>query len=148
MTTTIQAVFENGVFRPLAPLSLPEGQQVQVVIAAEEIRAENAASILAEIASMPVEGGGDPFTSRDHDKSSMAGLLAMLSSIRRFGSVVRGGLFLGMRITGKPRSGSGKNENPLVTKDYLSTKRSRFFERVERNSGAIASGKPDSSVVD
>jgi predicted DNA-binding antitoxin AbrB/MazE fold protein len=36
MTTTIQAVFENGVFRPLAPLSLPEGQQVEVVIATED----------------------------------------------------------------------------------------------------------------
>ena len=35
MSTTIQAVFEHGVFRPLAPLSLPEGQQVQVVIAVE-----------------------------------------------------------------------------------------------------------------
>ncbi len=69
MSTTIQAVFENGVFRPLAPLSLPEGQQVQVVIAVEGTTApENAASILAEIAAMPVEGEGDPFTSRDHDK--------------------------------------------------------------------------------
>ncbi len=38
MSTTIQAVFENGVFRPLAPLSLPEGQPAQVVIAAEETR--------------------------------------------------------------------------------------------------------------
>jgi hypothetical protein len=36
MSTTVQAVFANGVFRPLAPLSLPEGQQAQVVIAAEE----------------------------------------------------------------------------------------------------------------
>ena len=37
MTTTVQAVFENGVLRPLAPLSLPEGKQVQVVIAMEEV---------------------------------------------------------------------------------------------------------------
>ena len=36
MSTTIQAVFENGVFRPLTPLSLPEGQQAQVVVAIEE----------------------------------------------------------------------------------------------------------------
>jgi predicted DNA-binding antitoxin AbrB/MazE fold protein len=36
MSTTIDAVFENGVFRPITPLSLPEGKQVQVVIAAEE----------------------------------------------------------------------------------------------------------------
>jgi len=38
MSTTVQAVFENGVFRPLAPLSLPEGQQAQVLIAVEETR--------------------------------------------------------------------------------------------------------------
>ncbi len=69
MSTTIQAVFENGVLRPLAPLDLTEGQTVHVVIAAEEITGpKNAASILAGIAAMPVEGGGDPFTSRDHDE--------------------------------------------------------------------------------
>jgi predicted DNA-binding antitoxin AbrB/MazE fold protein len=32
MTMTLQAVFENGVFRPVVPLSLPEGQQAQVVV--------------------------------------------------------------------------------------------------------------------
>jgi predicted DNA-binding antitoxin AbrB/MazE fold protein len=37
MTMTLQAVFENGVLRPLAPLSLPEGQQVQVLVAVEDV---------------------------------------------------------------------------------------------------------------
>jgi predicted DNA-binding antitoxin AbrB/MazE fold protein len=36
MTMTLQAVFENGMLRPLAPLSLPEGQQVQVMVAIED----------------------------------------------------------------------------------------------------------------
>ncbi len=36
MSTTIQAVFESGVLRPLAPLNLPEGQRVQVIIASDE----------------------------------------------------------------------------------------------------------------
>ena len=36
MTMTLQAVFENGVLRPQAPLSLPEGQQVQVLVSMEE----------------------------------------------------------------------------------------------------------------
>ncbi len=53
MTTPIQAVFENGVFRPLAPLSLPEGQQVQVVIAVMEIAN-------TEISSAPIERANDP----------------------------------------------------------------------------------------
>ena len=69
MSTTIQAVFENGILRPLVPLDLTEGQTVQVVIAVEEIAgSEDATSILAEIAALPIEGGGDPFTSRDHDQ--------------------------------------------------------------------------------
>ncbi len=37
MTMTLQAVFENGVLRPLAPLSLPEGQQVQVLVSMEDV---------------------------------------------------------------------------------------------------------------
>ena len=37
MTMTLQAVFENGVLRPLAPLSLPEGQQVQVLVSREDV---------------------------------------------------------------------------------------------------------------
>lgn len=69
MTTTIQAVYENGVLRPLSPLGLSEGQQVRVIVASEGLpTAEGVASILAEIAALPVEGSGDPYTSRDHDQ--------------------------------------------------------------------------------
>jgi predicted DNA-binding antitoxin AbrB/MazE fold protein len=69
VTTTIQAVYENGVLRPLTPLALSEGQRVRVVVASEEATpVQSAASILAEIAALPVEGCGDPFTSRDHDR--------------------------------------------------------------------------------
>ena len=69
MTATIQAVFENGVLRRLSPLDLDEGQTVEVLIADKEtVAAEDAATILGEIAALPVEGGGDPWTSRDHDQ--------------------------------------------------------------------------------
>ena len=37
MTMTLQAVFENGVPRPRSPLSLPEGQQVQVRVSMEDV---------------------------------------------------------------------------------------------------------------
>ena len=30
--TTIQAIYENGVFRPLGPVDLPEGSSVRVVV--------------------------------------------------------------------------------------------------------------------
>ncbi len=69
MTTTIHAVYENGVLRPLTPLGLSEGQRVRVTVAAEETPGvAGAAAVLAEIAALPVEGSGDPFTSRDHDR--------------------------------------------------------------------------------
>ena len=69
MTTTIEAIYENGVLRPLSPLSLPEGQHVQVSVASDEpAQPQDVASILREIASLPVEGPSDPFTSRDHDR--------------------------------------------------------------------------------
>ena len=69
MTTIIEAVYEKGMLRPLTPLALSEGQRVQVSLAAEEpMPPRSAGAILAEIASLPVEGAGDPFTSRDHDR--------------------------------------------------------------------------------
>jgi predicted DNA-binding antitoxin AbrB/MazE fold protein len=69
MTTSIDAIYENGILRPLAPLALPEGQRVHVVVAADEMAGgEGSAAILAEIAAMPPEAPADPSTSRDHDK--------------------------------------------------------------------------------
>jgi predicted DNA-binding antitoxin AbrB/MazE fold protein len=32
MAKTIEAVYENGVFKPLEPVTLPEGQRVQVTL--------------------------------------------------------------------------------------------------------------------
>jgi predicted DNA-binding antitoxin AbrB/MazE fold protein len=49
MTMTVQAVFENGVLRPLIPLGLSDGQQVQVLVATEsEIGAESLQETLSE----------------------------------------------------------------------------------------------------
>lgn len=38
MSKTIKAVYENGVFRPLEPVKLPEGEHVQVTV--PEVAAE------------------------------------------------------------------------------------------------------------
>jgi predicted DNA-binding antitoxin AbrB/MazE fold protein len=35
MSTNLEAVYENGVFRPLQPVQLPEHQRVMVTIASE-----------------------------------------------------------------------------------------------------------------
>lgn len=70
MTKQFTAVFENGVLRPKEPIALLEGTEVEVVIVQEEEESgsRRSAEILAEIAALPIEGSGDPFTSRDHDK--------------------------------------------------------------------------------
>jgi predicted DNA-binding antitoxin AbrB/MazE fold protein len=68
MATTIEAVYEHGILRPLTPLSLREGQRVQVQLTPEEAaQVISPASVLAEIAAMPVEDRCDPSTSRYHD---------------------------------------------------------------------------------
>lgn len=70
MATTVEAVYEGGVLRPVEPLSLPEGARVEVIIivreAAEERRTP--ADILAAIAALPMEPGGEAFSGRDHDR--------------------------------------------------------------------------------
>jgi predicted DNA-binding antitoxin AbrB/MazE fold protein len=70
MTIHCTAIYENGVLRPLAPTGLMSGEKVEVIIVSERRNPaqRTPADILAAIAAMPVEGSGDPFTSRDHDK--------------------------------------------------------------------------------
>ena len=70
MSTSIAAVFENGAFRPTAPLALAEGTRVELIVVTKEIEASNgnaAAAILACIAALPTTGG-DPSTSKNHDQ--------------------------------------------------------------------------------
>jgi predicted DNA-binding antitoxin AbrB/MazE fold protein len=71
MKTSITAVFEAGLLRPMTPLSLPEGTRVELIIISNERNGKkpirSAANILAEIAALPTSGG-DPRTSQDHDQ--------------------------------------------------------------------------------
>jgi predicted DNA-binding antitoxin AbrB/MazE fold protein len=51
MTRTVEAVYENGVFRPLQPVELAEGQRVQVTLPlppAGPISPEKARELLRE----------------------------------------------------------------------------------------------------
>lgn len=70
MTVHFTAIVENGVLRPTQPIALPEGARVEVTVesAPPEPEARAAAEILSAIAALPIEGGGDPHTGRDHDK--------------------------------------------------------------------------------
>lgn len=77
MDQTIPAIFDSGVFRPLQPVDLADGTQVQIQLPAskpefsvEDLARQQAAiaEFLDEMASLPVEGPDDGFSGRDHDK--------------------------------------------------------------------------------
>ena len=67
MTTTIEAVYERGVLRLKEPVAIEDGTIVEVTITTSEPSGETPAEILSAIASLPVEGNGQPFSGRDHD---------------------------------------------------------------------------------
>lgn len=70
MTTTIQAVYEGGVFRPVHEVSLTEGTQVEVSIpaAAPPRQAKGVAARLAQIAQKARASGQPDSASREHDE--------------------------------------------------------------------------------
>ena len=69
MTKEIEAVYEQGMIRPLQPLELPEGARLDLIVITHEQTETNgkAAEILAEIAALPLEGSSDTFAGREHD---------------------------------------------------------------------------------
>lgn len=84
MSHTIPAIFDEGVFRPLKPVDLPEGTPVVVQLetpipspseksdelSPEDLARQQAriAEFLEKMAAIPEEGPDDGFSGRDHDK--------------------------------------------------------------------------------
>lgn len=70
MTTRFTAVFEHGVLRPTTPVALAEGAKVDVIVVDRDVQpgGRPPAEILAEIAALPLEPGGQRFNGRDHDQ--------------------------------------------------------------------------------
>ena len=70
MSTSVEAIYENGVFRPIQHVDLAEGTRVEVIVIPREPppRKRMPAEILAEIAAMDVESEAEGFSGRDHDK--------------------------------------------------------------------------------
>jgi len=66
----VEAVKEGGVLRLIQPTYLAEGTRVDVIVITQEPTAEGRmpADILATIAALPMEDGGEEFSGRDHDK--------------------------------------------------------------------------------
>jgi predicted DNA-binding antitoxin AbrB/MazE fold protein len=69
MTKQIEAVYENGVLRPVHPINIPEGEHLKLIVIThqEAPKNGNVAASLAEIAALPIEGDSDTFSGRDHD---------------------------------------------------------------------------------
>lgn len=70
MTRTIKAVFEHGIFRPVEPIALAEGQSVDIKVPDERVypSAQVVLQTLLEIAAIPEFPPDDGLTSVDHDK--------------------------------------------------------------------------------
>lgn len=70
MTTKLEAIYEHGVLKPIQPVSLAEGTRVEVILITPDVEpgANPVADMLAEIASLPLEGGTEPFSGAEHDK--------------------------------------------------------------------------------
>lgn len=69
MSKQIPAIYEKGVIRPLGPVALAEGEELDVVLLPRSKRTrQNPASILADIAGLPLEGEQDAFSGADHDQ--------------------------------------------------------------------------------
>ena len=79
MNHKIPAIFDAGVFRPLEPVDLADGTQVQVQVSTaeplvelspEELTRRQATIVefLAKMEAIPDEGPDDGFSGRDHDK--------------------------------------------------------------------------------
>jgi predicted DNA-binding antitoxin AbrB/MazE fold protein len=71
--TVANAIYENGVFKPIQPVSLPEGARVELTIVPYPMARDgkSPAEILERIANLPgneEEDQGDNFSGEDHDE--------------------------------------------------------------------------------
>ena len=71
MTKQIEAVYENGVLRPVQPIELPEGERIDLIIITRDAAKPQhgtPAKSLAEIAALPLESSADGFSGAEHDQ--------------------------------------------------------------------------------
>ena len=70
MTTTVEAIYEQGVLRLKEPISLADGTRVEVIVITRD-PAEGKASpaqILSDTSALPETSEGN-FNGRDHDRA-------------------------------------------------------------------------------
>jgi predicted DNA-binding antitoxin AbrB/MazE fold protein len=68
--TKVHAIFEKGVFRPIEPVKISDGVQVELSFEEPATTTPQAplVSALAEIAKLPLESPDDGFSGADHDR--------------------------------------------------------------------------------
>jgi len=78
MENTVPAIYEGGLLRPLIPLSLPDGAQVELRIETKTVvdseqqdrlakQRRAIEKILRDAKELPLEGIDDGFSGSDHD---------------------------------------------------------------------------------
>ena len=70
MNHRIEAVYSDGVFRPVEPVTFAEGTRVVVEyeVAEPTVDPQELIRAVDEIAALPSEGPDDGFSGADHDK--------------------------------------------------------------------------------
>jgi len=70
MSQTISAVYEKGVLILEKPLAVSEGVKVEIIVLLpkDKMPEKTPAELLAKIAALPIEGNGEKFSNRDHDR--------------------------------------------------------------------------------
>ncbi len=69
MSQQIQAIYSGGVIRPLEPVTLSEGEELNIVLLPRQKRNQLSPSeVLHSIAELPIEGEMDSFSGADHDQ--------------------------------------------------------------------------------
>ena len=78
MTTAVDAIYQNGVFRPTIPPDLPNGTAVRITVeprpSAAPLDPAAVYQLIKAIADLAEEPGGDPtVTARGHDATLYGG---------------------------------------------------------------------------
>lgn len=69
MSQQIYAVYTGGVIRPLEPVSLTEGETLNILLLPEQKQSKvSPIEILSSIAGLSIEGKDDGFSGEDHDQ--------------------------------------------------------------------------------
>jgi predicted DNA-binding antitoxin AbrB/MazE fold protein len=76
MTTTVEAIYEQGILRLLRPIDLADGTRVEVVVTPCDLAPEDQpprrkrtpAKVAAEIAALSMQSSPEGFSGEDHDR--------------------------------------------------------------------------------